>query len=111
MPRTMERAMSISAIWDPFSPYRWRSSLPLLAPAGVAPAYYAGAQAAFAIGTLTKQLAPFWPPNVVLFFAFLLAPRRVWPVFIVAAFPAHVVAERGVAMTMPQLLVAFACNV
>jgi len=44
------------------------------------------------------------PPNVVLLCALLVAPRRHWPLYVAAAFPAHVLAEQGVAMPLPQLL-------
>src|SRR5437763_2863471 len=104
-------AMSISAIWEPTTAGPLRRSWPALAPVLVAIAYYLGAEAAFAIGTLTQQFAPFWPPNVVLLCAFLITPRRYWPLYIAAAFPAHVLVERSVAMPLPQLLAAFGCNV
>src|SRR5215472_14261417 len=81
--------------------------LPASGPFLTALGYYLGAKAAFAIGTLTQQFAPFWPPNVVLFCAFMLAPRRYWPLYIAAAFPAHVLTERGADMPLEQLLAAF----
>ena len=74
-------------------------------------AYYAGAQAAFVIGTLTQMFAPFWPPNVVLLCALLAVPQRRWWMYVLAVFPAHVAAELSVAMPFPQLLFAFVCNV
>jgi integral membrane sensor domain MASE1 len=74
-------------------------------------AYYCGALAAFAIGTLSDRIfAPFWPPNVILFCALLLVPYRHWWVYIAAVFPAHVVAELHVGMPAGQMLVAFATN-
>src|SRR5262245_45800446 len=74
-------------------------------------AYYLGAQFAFLIGTLSDQdFALFWPPNVILFCALLFRPRREWLTLIWAAFLAHVVAEVGVGMPVPQLLVAFVTN-
>lgn len=77
----------------------------------VAVAYYVGAEIAFLIGTLTDKIfAPFWPPNVVLFCALLLSPPRQWWTYVLAAFPAHVVAELQVGMPAAQLLVAFATN-
>jgi len=77
----------------------------------VAVAYYVGAEIAFLIGTLTDKIfAPFWPPNVVLFCALLLSPPRQWWIYILAAFPAHVLAELQVGMPATQLLVAFATN-
>jgi signal transduction histidine kinase len=80
-------------------------------PVLVALVYYLGAQAAFYIGTLSDQIfALFWPPNVVLFCALLIVPRRDWWLYILAAFPAHTIAELGVGMPVPQLVVAFATN-
>jgi signal transduction histidine kinase len=73
--------------------------------------YFVGAEAAFYIGTLSDQIfALFWPPNVVLFCALMVVPRRDWWLYIAAAFPAHALAELGVGMPTPQLLVAFATN-
>src|SRR5213076_269424 len=103
--------MSISAIWEPIGSVRFRPLWLTLGPLLTAILYYLGAEAAFAIGTLTQQFAPFWPPNVVLLCAFLITPRRYWPLYIAAAFPAHVLVERSVAMPLPQLLAAFGCNV
>ena len=77
----------------------------------VALAYYFAAEAAFAIGTLTQMFAPFWPPNVVLLCALLMAPRRQWGLYITVVFPAHAIAELGVGMPVSQLFGAFACNV
>ena len=88
-----------------------RLNVPLQGPLLVALAYLLGAEAAFYIGTLSDQIfALFWPPNVVLFCALMTVPQRDWWLYIVAAFLAHVVAERGVGMPAPQLLVAFATN-
>ena len=103
--------MTISTIWEPIGSLRFRPLWLTLGPFLAALFYYLGAEAAFAIGTLTQQFAPFWPPNVVLLCALLVAPRRHWPLYIAAAFPAHVLAERGVSMPLPQLLAAFGCNV
>jgi signal transduction histidine kinase len=82
-----------------------------IAPAAVAVAYYVGAQAAFAIGTLSDRIfAPFWPPNIILFCALLLVPRRKWWIYLLAAFPAHFIAEVSVGMPPAQNLVAFGTN-
>jgi signal transduction histidine kinase len=87
------------------------STVSLRGPVLVALIYFLGAEAAFYIGTLSDRIfALFWPPNVVLFCALLIAPQRRWWLYIAAAFPAHVVAELGVGMPAPQLLVAFATN-
>jgi signal transduction histidine kinase len=87
------------------------STVSLQGPAFVSLIYFLGAEAAFYIGTLSDRIfALFWPPNVVLFCALLIAPQRRWWLYIAAAFPAHVIAELGVGMPVPQLLVAFATN-
>src|SRR5215831_5019881 len=87
------------------------STVSLQGPALVSLIYFLGAEAAFYIGTLSDRIfALFWPPNVVLFCALLIAPQRRWWLYIAAAFPAHVIAELGVGMPIPQLLVAFATN-
>jgi signal transduction histidine kinase len=103
--------VTFSTLWEPAFARRIRLLWPALGPAFVAIAYYLGAETAFAIGTLTQQFAPFWPPNVVLLCTFLVTPRRYWPVYIAAAFPAHVLAEFGVTMPLAQLVAAFGCNV
>ncbi len=81
--------------------------MPLL----VAVAYYAAAEMAFFIGTLSDRIfAPFWPPNIVLFCALLITPVRQWPYYLLAVFPAHAIAEFGVGMAPLPLLIAFATN-
>jgi signal transduction histidine kinase len=103
--------MFASAFAASDSPRLTRFPLQSLAPLLVSVGYYLGAEAAFGIGTLTQQFAPFWPPNIVLFGALLLMPRRQWPLCIAAAFPAHVAAEWGASMPLYQLMLAFASNV
>src|SRR5690606_18874843 len=77
----------------------------------VALAYYVGAEIAFAIGTLSDRIfAPFWPPNIVLFCALMVTRFERWWVYILAAFPAHVIAELRIGMGAQQLLVAFVSN-
>jgi signal transduction histidine kinase len=88
---------------------RWK--LPLRGPLLLALAYFLGAEVAFYIGTLSDQIfALFWPPNVILFCALMIVPQREWWLYIAAAFVGHVLAELGVGMPAPQLLVAFATN-
>src|ERR1700752_1281054 len=83
----------------------------LQGPLLVSAAYYLGAEVAFLIGTLSDKIfAPFWPPKAILFCALVLVPYRRWPLYILVALPAHVVAELGVGMGWPQIWVAFATN-
>ncbi len=74
-------------------------------------AYYASAELAFWVGTLSYFFAPLWPPNMILFCALLQAPYRVWWLYLAAAFPAHIAAEAGMGMQTAPLLGAFASNV
>jgi signal transduction histidine kinase len=95
----------------PSSPAVRRAVERLHGPILLALLYFFGAELAFYIGTLSDQIfALFWPPNVILFCALLMVPRRDWWVYIAAAFPAHVIAELGVGMPWLQLVVAFATN-
>jgi PAS domain S-box-containing protein len=74
-------------------------------------AYLAGAESAFLIGTLSDRIfAPFWPPNVILFGALLLAPMARWWLYILAILPAHVIAELHVGMPALPMAVAFTTN-
>ena len=77
----------------------------------VAIAYYLGAEAAFLVGTLSDNVfAPFWPPNVILFCALVFVPYRRWWLYIALSLPSHIIAELGVGMSWPPLIVAFATN-
>jgi PAS domain S-box-containing protein len=89
--------------------WQWLSDLRM--PALTAIVYYIGAEAAFAVGTLSDKLfAPFWPPNIVLFCALLFSPPRRWPLFIAACVPPHFLAEYAVGMPAGQASIAFATN-
>ena len=77
----------------------------------VAVTYYLGAEAAFAVGTLSDRIfAPFWPPNIVLLCGLLLLPPRRWWIVLAAALPAHIIAEIGVGMPPHQYMIAFVTN-
>ena len=73
--------------------------------------YLVAAELAFFVGTLSDKIfAPFWPPNIVLLSALLIA-RRGWRwIAVLAAFPAHVIAETRIGMSLSELLAAFATN-
>src|SRR5258708_6098974 len=74
-------------------------------------AYLIAAELAFFVGTFSDKIfAPFWPPNIILLSTLLLA-RRGWRwIGVLAAFPAHVIAETRVGMSLAELLAAFATN-
>ena len=82
----------------------------LAPPVLVSLAYFAAAQAAFWVGTLSHFFAPFWPPNVVLLFVMLLVPERRWWIFVLAALPPHLIAEWQAGMPVSQALLAFVSN-
>jgi integral membrane sensor domain MASE1 len=80
-------------------------------PVLVGVAYYLGAEAAFYIGTLSDKIfAPFWPPNAILLCALALVPFEQWPLYILVALPAHVIAELRVGMGSSQIITAFLTN-
>ena len=93
--RPMSLAVSAQAIPHRMADFGRELHVPL----AVALIYYLGAEAAFFVGTLSDKIfAPFWPPNIVLFCALLLSPYQRWWLFILAVFPAHVLAELRVGM-------------
>jgi signal transduction histidine kinase len=82
-----------------------------LGPLIVGLGYFAGAEAAFFIGTLSDNFfAPFWPPNTVLFCALVFVPYRQWWRYIAAVLPFHILVEWQVAMPPAQIVVAFVTN-
>src|ERR1043165_2370122 len=64
--------------------------------------YYLGAAVGMALTFQPHAVSVLWPPNSILMGALLLARMRLWWVFILAAFPAHLAAElpRGVPLMM-----------
>ena len=83
----------------------------LSGPVLVGVAYYLGAEAAFLVGTLSDRIfAPFWPPNIILFCALLLAPRSHWWLYIAFAVPAHVVPNPRSECRRRSCAVAFVTN-
>src|SRR5262249_13703933 len=80
-------------------------------PLFVAVGYYLRAEAAVPVGSLLdKNFSPVLPPHAVLSCALILLPYPRWPLYMFAAFPAHLIAELGIGMGWPQLLVAFVTN-
>src|SRR5437773_1371995 len=60
-------------------------------------AYYAGGQTDVVPGPTTTSPAVLWPPNAVLLTALLLAPTRVWWVYLLAVLPA----DRAISFPLP----------
>src|SRR5438309_10595397 len=59
----------------------------------VAAGYYLGTRVGLSLTPHEIPIATFWPPNAVLLAAFLLAPYRMWWVFLLAVFPAHLLIQ------------------
>ena len=55
--------------------------------------YYLGTRIGLALTPPGQPNSTFWPPNAILLAALLLAPRRVWWTFLLAALPAHLFAQ------------------
>src|SRR5947199_8938761 len=55
--------------------------------------YYLGSKIVFALTFQPHPISVFWPPNSILLAALLLTPPRIWWLVLLAAFPAHLVAE------------------
>jgi two-component system sensor histidine kinase UhpB len=61
----------------------------------LAAAYYLGAQVGFALQSPTAPQSVLWLPNSILLAALLRVPRREWPKYLLAAFPAHMLVALG----------------
>ena len=88
-------------------PLRWR---PLPALLMVFAGYYLGAKIGFALTFSPNPISVLWPPNAILLAALLLAPQRMWPFVILAAFPAHLLAELQGSVPAVMVLCWFVSN-
>src|SRR2546430_12248396 len=55
--------------------------------------YYVGSQIGFALTFRPHPVSVLWPPNSILLAVLLLTPVRAWWLMLLAAFPAHIVAQ------------------
>lgn len=83
-----------------------RASVALL----VAIAYYVGAQFGFALTFHPHPVSTLWPPNSILFAALLLSPVRSWWIFLLAAFPAHILVQVNADIPLSMSLSWFVSN-
>src|SRR5262245_2669320 len=74
----------------------------------VAVAYYIGAHIGFILRLPPSTLSLLWPPAAILTATLMVAPVRHWWIYLLAAFPAHLVAELGVSWPFPLVLALFA---
>jgi PAS domain S-box-containing protein len=98
-------ALSTNALQPRSSP-----GVPLTAIAVFA-GYYLGATFGFAFTFLPNPISVLWPPNAILFGAFLLVPGRSWWVLIAAALPAHFLAELQSGVPVSMVVSWFVTNV
>lgn len=69
----------------------WRHRL--LYPLATGLGYYLGAVLGVAASSMSESIAIFWLPNGILLAALLRAPRRDWPLYLLAAVMAEIVAD------------------
>src|SRR3954471_3526864 len=55
--------------------------------------YYIGSLLGFALTFQPHPVSVLWPPNTILLAALLLTPTRIWWMLLLAAFPAHCLAQ------------------
>ena len=72
--------------------------------------YYLGANLGFILWFPPAMPSVMWPPNAILTATLLLTPPRRWWIYLLAAFPAHLVAELGVVWPASLVLALFATN-
>ncbi len=82
-----------------------------LASVAVFAGYYLGATVGFAFTFLPNPISVLWPPNAILFGAFLLVPQRSWWILIAAALPAHFLAELQSGVPVSMVVSWFISNV
>jgi signal transduction histidine kinase len=74
-------------------------------------AYYLGAKLGLALTFEPHPISVLWPPNAILLAALLVAPLRWWPLLIVAALPAHLLAELQGGVPAAMVVCWFLSNV
>ncbi len=77
----------------------------------VGASYYAGTLVGFAWTPSGQPNSTFWPPNAILLACFLLAPTRIWWTFILAVFPAHMLAQHQAGVPLWTAVGWFASNI
>jgi PAS domain S-box-containing protein len=88
--------------------FDWRPACAALA---VGVAYYLGAKVGLALTFQPLPISVLWPPNAVLLAALVLAPLRWWWLLVVAAFPAHFIAESQEGVPAAMVSCWFVSNV
>src|SRR2546427_6883253 len=85
--------------------------LRIAAPAAlVCAAYFVGAQIGEQLRFLPVTTSVLWPPNAILTATLLLAPKRRWWLYLLAAFPAHLIGQLDAARPISLALALFVTN-
>lgn len=77
----------------------------------IAVAYYLGALFSFALRVPSTRSSIIWAPNAVLLAALVVTPPRTWWMWLVAALPAHLIAQSRDAAPLLLLVCPFLANV
>jgi two-component system, LuxR family, sensor kinase FixL len=72
--------------------------------------YYLGARLGFALTFQPHPISVFWPPNSILLAALLLTTPRIWWFLLLAAFPAHLIAELQSQVPLTMVVCWFISN-
>jgi PAS domain S-box-containing protein len=89
------------------APFEWRL---LIIGLWVFAGYYLGAKIGFALTFTPYPVSVLWPPNSILVAALLLTPPRVWWFILLAAFPAHCLAQLQSHVPLSMILCWFISN-
>src|SRR5678810_59019 len=73
----------------------------------VSVAYYVGANVGFILRTPPSTLSVLWPPTAILTATLLLAPVPRWWIYLLAAFPAHLLAELWISWPISLVLALY----
>jgi len=76
----------------------------------VAAGYYAGTQFGLILRLPPSTPSVLWPPNAILTAALLLTPPGWWPLFLLAALPAHLLAQASAPWPMAMVLAFYLTN-
>jgi signal transduction histidine kinase len=76
----------------------------------VCAAYYLGSKLGLVFRFEAATPSVVWPPNAILTATLLLAPPRRWWIYLLAAFPAHLLVQLGTIQPVSLVLLLFATN-
>jgi len=76
----------------------------------VSAVYLVGMKIGSALTAAGSPISTLWPPNALLMAALLVAPRRLWPLFLAVLLPAHVVFQRQLGIPLGASLGWFVGN-